>query len=130
MVFVSPYRHKLFRQKMSFFIDNRDNNDNGKNGRNARCHEVTYNPDNKTTVATEKLLFLLSVLSSKNLKRHSFYYQEFRNSRLSLVPQFLTWRKYTKKFSFICAIWWDTSLCDCQRDEKCRIIIIILNFRK
>ena len=72
---------------MSFFIDNRDNNDNGKKGRNARCHKVTYNRDNKITVATEKLLlFLLSVLSSKNFKRHSFYYQEFRNSGLSFAP--------------------------------------------
>ena len=32
------------------FYDNRDNNDNGKNGRNGRCHEVTYNRDNKITV--------------------------------------------------------------------------------
>ena len=33
------------------FYDNRDNNDNGKNGRNALCHKVTYNWDNKITVA-------------------------------------------------------------------------------
>ena len=32
------------------FYDNRDNNDSGKNGRNGRCHEVTYNRDNKITV--------------------------------------------------------------------------------
>ena len=34
-----------------YFYDNRDNNDNGKDGRNGGCHEVTYNRDNKITVA-------------------------------------------------------------------------------
>ncbi|MCI6473605.1 MAG: hypothetical protein MSA31_08120 [Bacteroidales bacterium] len=31
--------------------DNRDNNNNRKNGRNCGCHEVTYNRDNRITVA-------------------------------------------------------------------------------
>ena len=33
------------------FNDNRDNGNNGKNRRNGLCHEVTYNCDNKITVA-------------------------------------------------------------------------------
>ena len=41
----------LSANRRTFFYDNRDNSDNGKNGRNALCHEVTYNCDNKITVA-------------------------------------------------------------------------------
>ena len=35
----------------TYFYDNTDNRNNGKNGRNALCHKVTYNWDNKITVA-------------------------------------------------------------------------------
>ena len=43
---------ETYRQLCVFCLDdNRDNSDNGKNGRNALCHEVTYNWDNKITVA-------------------------------------------------------------------------------
>ena len=34
-----------------FLDDNKDNMNNRKNGRNCECHEVTYNRDNKITVA-------------------------------------------------------------------------------
>ena len=47
-----------FLRKLSFFNDNRDNSDNGKNWRNGLCHEVTYNWDNKITVAN--LIFFAS----------------------------------------------------------------------
>ena len=56
----------LLPRQLSIFNDNRDNSDNGKNGRNVLCHEVTYNWDNKITVAnsfisasTRKLLVKL-----------------------------------------------------------------------
>ena len=41
----------FFNDNDVFFNDNRDNRNNRKNGRTAGCHEVTYNRDNKITVA-------------------------------------------------------------------------------
>ena len=47
----SRYQGTQVQTNGGYFYVNRDNNDNRKDGRNGGCHEVTYNRDNKITVA-------------------------------------------------------------------------------
>ena len=54
----------------TYFYDNTDNRNNGKNGRNALCHKVTYNWDNKITVAER--------LSNENNKEAHLTLCQFR----------------------------------------------------
>ena len=55
---------RFLRQLIIFFNDNKDNRNNGKNGRNCGCHEVTYNRDNKITVANS--LFSSNLSTEQN----------------------------------------------------------------